>query len=398
MRLPVYFDNHATTPMDERVFDAMVPYFREKFGNAASHTHAYGWDAEAAVNVARKEISALINASPEEITFTSGATESNNLALKGVAEAHHESGGHIIIAATEHRSVLDTCHFLERKGFIVKVVPVDRDGFVHIKKIEEVITPKTILISIMMANNEIGTIASVAQIGSLCVSRGILFHTDAVQAAAYLPIDVKGMHIDLLSLSAHKMYGPKGIGALYIHRRYPRFVLIPQIHGGGHEGGFRSGTLNVPAIVGFGKAAAIAREELYSDSDRLTHMRDRFISGLLERIEEIRLNGHLQQRLPNNVNVTIAGISADTLMMELKDIAFSSGSACSSSNPEPSYVLRALGLEEGEIKSSIRIGLGRFTTEEEVTYGIKRISEEVVRLRQSRSHPQKKNASTQVLL
>lgn len=210
MKLPVYFDNHATTPMDDRVFDAMVPYFREKFGNAASHAHAYGWDAEAAVNVARKEISALINASPEEITFTSGATESNNLALKGVAEAYHESGGHIIIAATEHISVLDTCHFLERKGFIVKVVPVDRDGFVHIKKIEEVITPKTILISIMMANNEIGTIAPVAQIGSLCVSRGILFHTDAVQAAAYLPINVRGMHIDLLSLSAHKMYGPKG--------------------------------------------------------------------------------------------------------------------------------------------------------------------------------------------
>ncbi len=397
MKHPLYFDNHATTPVDERVFNVMLPYFREKFGNAASRTHAYGWDAEAAVSVARKEIAALINASPNEIIFTSGATESNNLALKGIAEANRKSGGHIVVAATEHPSILDVCHSLERKGFSVTVVPVDREGLIHVEEIEGAITPKTIIVSIMMANNEIGTIAPVAEIGALCTAQGILFHTDAVQAVAYLPIDVGRMHIDLLSLTAHKMYGPKGIGALYIRRRHSRCTLISQIEGGGQEEGFRSGTLNVPAIVGFGKAAAIAREELYTDSDRLTQLRNRFISGLHERIGDIRLNGHPLHRLPNNINITIPGISADTLMMEMKDIAISSGSACSSTHGGSSHVLQALGADEADIHASIRIGLGRFTTEEEVTYGIQKISETVLRLRHKRKHSQEKDTSVKVI-
>ena len=381
MNLPVYFDNHATTPLDERVFDAMVPYLKDKFGNAASRTHSYGWDAEAAVTVARKRIAELIHASPDEIVFTSGATESNNLALKGVAGTYSK-GGHIITAATEHRSVLDTCRWLERRGFDVTIVPVDTQGLVRTADIEKAITPKTILVSIMMANNEIGTIAPISSIGLLCSSRGILLHTDAVQAVSSLPIDVRTMNIDLLSISAHKMYGPKGVGVLYIRRSHPRFEFVPQIEGGGHEQGFRSGTLNVPAIVGFGKASTITAESLSSEFVRLTHLRDMFISGLCERIGTVKVNGHRSERLPNNINVAIPGISADTLLMAMKDIACSSGSACSSAHPEPSHVLRAIGLNESDVRSSIRIGLGRFTTEEEVLYGIQRIFESVESLRQ----------------
>jgi cysteine desulfurase len=383
MKIPIYFDNHATTPMDERVFEAMMPYFRDKFGNASSRTHAYGWDAEAAVNVARKEIAALIHASPDDIIFTSGATESNNLALKGMAGAQLEGGGHIITVATEHRSVLDVCRSLEQQGYGVTVVPVDGQGIVRTQDIENAITPNTFMVSVMMANNEIGTLAPIAEIGSLCSSHGILFHTDAVQAASTLPINVKEMHIDLVSLSAHKMYGPKGIGALYMNSQNQRAKCVPQIEGGGQEKGLRSGTLNVPAIVGFGKAAAIARESFDTERARLTQLRDRFITGLHEGIGTIRLNGHNTERLSNNINITIPGIPAATLMMNMKDIACSSGSACSSAYPEPSHVLQALGIHEADIRSSIRIGLGRFTTDEEIDYGIQRIAGAVELMRQS---------------
>ncbi len=393
MKIPMYFDNHATTPMDERVFEAMMPYFRDKFGNASSRTHTYGWDAEAAVNVARKEIAALIHASPDDIIFTSGATESNNLALKGMAGAQHEGGGHIITTATEHRSVLDVCRSLEQQGYGVTVVPVDGQGIVSTQDIENAITPKTFMVSVMMANNEIGTLAPIAEIGSLCSSHGILFHTDAVQAASTLPINVKEMHIDLVSLSAHKMYGPKGIGVLYMNRQHQREECVPQIEGGGQENGLRSGTLNVPAIVGFGKAAAIARASLDTERERLTQLRDRFITGLHERIGPMRLNGHNTERLSNNINITIPGISAATLMMNMKDIACSSGSACSSANPEPSHVLQALGVHEADIRSSIRIGLGRFTTDEEIDYGIQRIAGTVEFMRQSYHHSRSVNST-----
>jgi cysteine desulfurase len=374
MKIPVYFDNHATTPVDERVVNAMLPYFSDKFGNASSRTHSYGWDADAAVELARKEIADLIHASPDEIIFTSGATESNNLALKGVSEAHRTGGGHIITAATEHRSVLDVCRSLERQGYGVTVIPVDREGIVSTLDIENALTSNTFMISVMMANNEIGTLAPLAEIGALCSSHGILFHTDAVQAASTVPINVKEMHVDLMSLSAHKMYGPKGIGALYMKRRLHREGCIPQIEGGGQESGVRSGTLNVPAIVGFGKAAAIARTSLDTERVRLTRLRDRFITGLRGGIGEIKLNGHETERLSNNINFTIPGISAATLMMNMKDIACSSGSACSSAYPEPSHVLHALGTPDADIRSTIRIGLGRFTTDEEIEYGIQRIT------------------------
>ncbi|HKA35131.1 MAG TPA: IscS subfamily cysteine desulfurase [Candidatus Binatia bacterium] len=380
LKLPVYLDNHSTTPVDPRVLEAMLPYFNEKFGNAASRHHAFGWEAEAAVDQARGEIARLIHTSAREIVFTSGATESNNLALKGAAEGYKDRGDHIVTCATEHRAVLDSCKALERRGFKVTYLPVDRAGRLHLDRLEAALTDKTILISLMAANNEIGTLHSLKEIGRMAKKRNIVFHSDAAQAVGKVPLDVEELGIDMLSISAHKMYGPKGVGALYVRSKGPKVNLKPIIDGGGHERGLRSGTLNVPAIVGFGKACEIARAEMTQEADRLASLRERLKDGLLRRLDEVYVNG-APERLPGNMNLSFAYIEGESLMMALKDIALSTGSACTTASLEPSHVLRALGLHEDLIHASIRFGLGRFNTGEEIDYTIGRVAEEVTRLR-----------------
>jgi len=381
MKLPIYLDYHATTPLDPRVFAAMQPYFFEDFGNAASRQHAFGWKAEAAVEKARAQVAAAIGASAKEIVFTSGATEANNLALIGLAEVQHEKGRHLLSAVTEHRSVLDPLKELERRGFELDVLPVDSAGRIDLEQVATAIRPDTIAISLMAANNEIGTLHPLREIGRIAKDRGVLFHCDAAQAAGKIPLDVEGMGIDLLTLSAHKFYGPKGIGALYVRGHKPKLRLKAQIFGGGHERGLRSGTLNVPGIVGMGEALALSVSEMKEEGIRLAKLRDRLWTNLKAAIPEIRRNGDPERSLPQNLNVTILGVSSDWLMMELKEIAVASGSACSSASPEPSHVLRALGLGAEAAKSSIRFGLGRWTTVEEVDYAAAKVAEKVLQFR-----------------
>lgn len=382
MKIPVYLDNHATTPVDPRVLEAMLPYFGEKFGNAASRSHAFGWEAEAAVDEAREQVAQIIQAaSPREIVFTSGATESDNLAIKGVAESYRDKGDHIVTCATEHRAVLDSCKALERRGYRVTYLGVDRYGIVRLDQLREAVTDKTVLISVMAANNEIGTIQPIREIGQLAKEKGILYHCDATQGVGKIPMSVEEMGIDLLSLSGHKIYGPKGVGALYVRSKRPKVRLSPVIDGGGHERGMRSGTLNVPGIVGLGKACQIAMHELAREAARLQQLRARLKDGIFGQLDEVYVNGHPTQRLPGNLNVSFAHVEGESLMMALKEIAVSSGSACTSAALEPSYVLRALGIPEALAHSSIRFGLGRFNTEEEVDYALRRVVEEVTRLR-----------------
>ncbi|MDH4153379.1 MAG: IscS subfamily cysteine desulfurase [Nitrospira sp.] len=383
MKLPIFLDNHSTTPMDPRVLEAMLPYFVEKFGNAASRNHAFGWAAEEAVEEARKRIAKLIKADAKEIVFTSGATESDNLALKGVLEMYKEKGTHIITSSTEHRAVLDTAKSLEAKGLAtVTYLPVDKHGMVNPQDVQNAITDKTILISVMLANNEIGTINPIAEIGKIAKARGILFHCDATQGVGKIPVDVQTMGIDLMSFSAHKIYGPKGIGALYVRKRNPRVRIAPQIDGGGHERGMRSGTLPVPLIVGFGKACELCEQEMATETARLTKMRDRLQAEIMAALEESYLNGHPTNRLPGNLNISFAYVEGESLLMGMKDIALSSGSACTSATLEPSYVLRALGVGTELAHSSIRFGLGRFNTEDEIDYTIKKVIEIVTKLRE----------------
>jgi len=382
VKLPVYMDHHATTPVDPRVLEAMLPFFTEKFGNAASRNHIFGWEAEKATENARAQIAALINADPKEIIFTSGATESDNLALKGVAEMYREKGDHIITMAIEHKAVLDTGKRLEKSGFKVTYLPVDGKGLIDLEDLRRAITPKTILISIMYANNEIGVLQPIEQIGALAKEHGVLFHSDATQAVGKIPFDVKKFNVDLASLSAHKMYGPKGIGALYVRRRNPRVQLAPIIDGGGHERGMRSGTLAVQQIVGFGKACEVAGQEMPTEMERLRKLRDRLKDGMLARLDEVYINGSLEHRLPHNINLSFAYVEGESLLMGINDVAVSSGSACTSATLEPSYVLKALGVGEDLAHTSIRFGLGRFNTEEEVDYVVERVAETVNRLRE----------------
>jgi cysteine desulfurase len=380
MKTPIYLDHHATTPVDERVLEAMLPYFKNHFGNAASRTHTFGWEAEDAVDRAREQIAKLINAQPKDIIFTSGATESDNLAIKGVAAAS-EKPCHIITQTTEHHAVLDPCKALERQGVEITVLPVDQHGQINPDHIQNAIKDNTALVSVMMANNEIGTLQPLTEIGKLCRKNNIYFHTDAAQAIGKCPIDVEAMHIDLLSISAHKMYGPKGVGALYVSSR-PRVRLIGQMDGGGHEKSMRSGTLNVPGIVGLGEACAIAQKEMASESTRIKHLRDRLQHKLFESLDRIQLNGHPEHRLDGNLNISFSAVDGESLLMGLRDIALSSGSACTSASLEPSYVLRAIGVSPDLAQSSIRFGIGRFNTEEEIDHTTNRVIEEVNRLRE----------------
>jgi cysteine desulfurase len=384
VKLPIYMDNHATTPVDPRVVEAMLPYFTQQFGNAASRSHPFGWGAEKAVDQARDQVASIIGASGREIVWTSGATESNNLALKGAAEFYQDRGKHIITAQTEHKAVLDTCKRLEKDGFQVSYLPVESDGRVSPQRVAGALTDKTILVSIMLANNEIGTVNPIEDIGRVVKAKNgsaPLFHVDAVQGVGKIPFDVNKAQADLVSLSAHKMYGPKGVGALYV-RRKPRVRLTALIDGGGHERGMRSGTLNVPGIVGFGKAAAIAQAEMPEEAARLLALRERLRAGLQSRVSDTFVNGSLEHRLPGNLNISFAYIEGEAMLMGLKDVAVSSGSACTSASLEPSYVLRALGVEEEMAHTSIRFGLGRFNTEEEVDYVIDMVVGKVNKLRE----------------
>lgn len=380
--LPIYMDNNSTTRTDPRVVEAMLPFFTEKYGNAASRSHPFGWDAEAAVDTARDQIAELIGATGKEIIFTSGATEATNLAIKGVAAMYKKKGNHIITQVTEHKATLDVCKRLERDGCTVTYLPVDKFGQVHPDQIRAAITDKTILVSIMAANNEIGTLMPIQAIGAVCKEKGIFFHTDAVQAVGKVPINVIDMGIDLLSLSGHKLYAPKGIGALYVRKKDPRVRLEPQMDGGGHERGMRSGTLPVPLIVGLGAACDIARREMPEESARVLRLREKLRSSIMDRLPESYLNGHPTERLPGNANISFAYVEGEGLMMGIKDVAVSSGSACTSASLEPSYVLRALGVGDELAHSSIRFGLGRFTTEEEVDYVADLVVREVSRLRE----------------
>ena len=382
VKTPIYMDNNSTTRVDPRVVEAMLPYFTEKYGNAASRSHPFGWEAEAAVEEAREQIAELIGASGKEIIFTSGATESSNLAHKGVAAMYKKKGNHIITQATEHKCVLDPCKRLERDGCQVTYLPVDKYGQVHADQIREAITDKTILVSIMAANNEIGTINPIKDIGKLCKEKGILFHCDAVQAVGKIPVDVEEMGIDLLSLSGHKIYAPKGIGALYVRKKDPRVRLEPLIDGGGHERGMRSGTLPVPSIVALGVACDLCRREMPEESKRSFALRERLRKGIMDQLPETYLNGHPTERLPGNANISFAYVEGEGMMMGIKDVAVSSGSACTSASLEPSYVLRALGVGDELAHSSIRFGIGRFNTQEEVDYVIAHVVKEVHRLRE----------------
>ncbi len=382
MKKPIYMDYHATTPVDPRVLQAMLPYFSEQFGNAASRNHSFGWEAERAVDKARQQIAGLIGASPKEIVFTSGATESNNLAIKGVAEMYAEKGDHIITATTEHKAVLDTCKHLQKKGLRITILPVGRDGLVNLEALAAAITDRTILISIMLANNEIGVLQPIREIGRIARERGVLFHTDATQAVGKVPVNVDQDNIDLMSISAHKMYGPKGIGALYVRRKNPRVQLTAQMDGGGHERGMRSGTLNVTGIVGLGEACAVCQSEMADESVRLADLRDRLRAKLEGSLEDTYINGSMEHRLPNNLNMSFAYVEGESLLMGIKDVAVSSGSACTSATLEPSYVLKALGVSDELAHTSIRFGLGRFNTVEEVDYVAERVIETVTKLRE----------------
>lgn len=382
MKTPIYLDNHATTPMDPRVLDSMLPYFGARFGNAASRNHSFGWEAEEAVEHARQQVASLIGANKKEIVFTSGATESNNLAIKGVAEMYAERGNHIITVATEHKAVLDTCKRLEKHGCKVTYLPLQPDGLVDLELLKESITDKTILVSIMYANNEIGVIQPVKEIGAICKQRGVLFHTDATQAVGKIPVDVIKDNIDLLSLSGHKMYGPKGVGALYVRRKSPRVQLTAQMDGGGHERGMRSGTLNVPGIVGLGKACELCHQEMAEEAKRLSGLRDKLMNRIMSELDEVYINGTMEHRLPHNLNISFAYVEGESLLMGINDIAVSSGSACTSATLEPSYVLKALGKGDDLAHSSIRFGLGRFTTEEEVDYAAESLIRIVAKLRE----------------
>jgi cysteine desulfurase len=381
MKFPIYLDNHATTAVDPRVVQAMLPYFTEIYGNAASRNHAFGWGAEEGVEKARKQIADLIGANSKEIIFTSGATESNNLAIKGVAQMYAEKGNHIITAATEHKAVLDTCKHLEKEGFRVTYLPVQGSGAVDLDMLRDSITDKTILVSIMYANNEIGYVQPVAEIGKICKERGVLFHTDGVQAVGKIPVNVIADNIDLMSITAHKLYGPKGVGALYVRRKNPRVQLTAQMDGGGHERGMRSGTLNVPGIVGLGEACAIAQQSMPEEMARHRALRDR-LHAKLATIEESYVNGSMESRLPHNLNMSFAYVEGESLLMGINDIAVSSGSACTSATLEPSYVLKALGLGDDLAHTSIRFGIGRFTTEEEIDYVANKMIEVVEKLRE----------------
>lgn len=381
LKLPIFMDNHSTTPMDPKVLEAMLPYFTEKFGNAASRNHSFGWEAEEATEKARQHLARLVHCDPKEIVLTSGATESDNLALKGVAEIYREKGNHLITCMTEHRAVLDAAKRLEKMGFSVTYLPVDKAGLVNPDDVKNAITDKTILISIMLASNEIGVIHPVAEIGKIAKARGVLFHCDATQAVGKIPVDVEAMGIDLMSFTAHKIYGPKGVGALYVRKRNPRVRLAPMIDGGGHERGMRSGTLPVPLVAGFGKACEIALELMPAESARLARLRDKLQEAIYKNLDEVYLNGHPTQRLPHNLNISFAYVEGESLLMGLKEMALSSGSACTSATLEPSYVLRALGVGSDLAHSSIRFGLGRFNTEEEVDYVAGRVVETVKRLR-----------------
>jgi cysteine desulfurase len=382
MKTPIYFDNHATTPTDPRVVDAMLPYFTTKFGNAASRNHSFGWEAEKAVDNARKQIADTIGATSKEIIFTSGATESDNLAIKGVAEMYAEKGNHIITAATEHKAVLDTCKKLEKHGYRVTYLPVKADGLVDLDMLRESITDKTILITLMYANNEIGVIQPVKEIGKIAHEKGVLFHTDGVQAVGKVPVDVIKDNVDLMSMSAHKIYGPKGVGALYVRRKSPRVQITAQMDGGGHERGMRSGTLNVPGIVGIGEACAICHREMPEESNRLSHLRDKLRNTFETELDEVFINGSMEHRLPHNLNMSFAYVEGESLLMGINDVAVSSGSACTSATLEPSYVLKALGVGDDLAHTSIRFGLGRFNTEEEVDYVAGRVIEVVRKLRE----------------
>jgi cysteine desulfurase len=382
VKLPIYMDNHATTPMDPRVLEAMLPYFTDKFGNAASRNHSFGWAGEEAVENARQQVASLIGATAKEIIFTSGATESDNLMIKGVAEMYREKGNHIITQAIEHKAVLDTCKNLEKHGFEVTYLPVQKDGRVDPEDVRKAIKPTTILICIMYANNEIGIINPVQEIGKIAKEHGIIFAVDGVQAAGKVPVDVQKDNIDLLAISAHKMYGPKGVGALYVRRRNPRVQLSAIIDGGGHERGMRSGTLNVPGIVGLGKACELCQQEMAQESARLLGLRERLRKGLEAKLDEVFINGSMEHRLPNNLNMSFAYVEGESLLMGINDVAVSSGSACTSATLEPSYVLKALGVGEDLAHTSIRFGLGRFTTQEEVDYVIDKMVQVVTKLRE----------------
>ena len=375
-------DYHATTPVDPRVVEAMVPYFTQHFGNAASRNHPFGWEAEEAVEKARKQLADLIGANAKEIVFTSGATEADNLAIKGVAEMYHKKGNHIITCVTEHKAVADTCKRLEKEGYRVTYLPVQKDGLISLDDLLGAITGKTILITIMTANNEIGAIQPIAKIGAIAKEKSILFHTDAAQAVGKIPFNANDLKVDTASMSAHKMYGPKGVGALYVRCRNPRVLLAPIIDGGGHERGMRSGTLNVPGIVGFGKAAELCRQEMAADTERLRKLRDRLNDKLHQGLDEIYVNGSIEHRLPHNLNISFSYVEGESLLMGINDVAVSSGSACTSASLEPSYVLKALGAGDDLAHSSIRFGLGRWSTTEEVDYVASKLVTVVTRLRE----------------
>jgi cysteine desulfurase len=381
MRRPVYLDNHATTRTDPRVVEAMLPYFTEHYGNAASVSHRFGWDADEAVERAREQVARAIGAEPREIIFTSGATEANNLAIKGAALAAVRKGRHLVTASAEHKAVLDPMKRLARDGWGVSIVDCDETGRIPLEAVDDAITERTVLVSVMTANNEVGTINPVAEIGRFCHERGLLFHTDAAQAVGKVPLDVRRDGIDLLSISAHKFYGPKGTGALYIRRRDPQVRLQPMLDGGGHERGFRSGTVAVPLVVGMGMAVELAVAEMPEEATRLGALRDRLHRAIKARVPGIRLNGHPTDRLPGNLNLSFMDVDGEALMMAMRDVAVSSGSACSAADPEPSHVLRAMGLSEDLARSSLRFGLGRFTTDEEIDFAVGAVASAVERLR-----------------
>jgi len=382
IKLPIYLDNHATTPLDPRVLEAMMPYLTTKFGNAASHSHSFGWEAEQAVETAREQVAKFIGAAPKEIIFTSGATEGDNLAIKGVAEAYKEKGNRIVTTVTEHKAVLDSCTHLEKNGYRVTYLPVKADGLIDLDDLRHVIDDRTILVSIMYANNEIGVIQPVAEIGKICKEKGVPFHCDAAQAVGKVPVDVSTDNIDIAAISGHKIYGPKGVGALYVRRKDPRGQLTAQIDGGGHERGMRSGTLNVPGIVGLGKACEIAMQELPEESARLTALRNRLKNKLQSELDEVSINGSMEHRLPGNVNISFLHVEGESLMLGINDIAVSSGAACTSAAIEPSYVLKAIGLDDDVAHSSIRFGIGRFNTAAEIDYVANKVIDVVKKLRE----------------
>jgi cysteine desulfurase len=382
LQLPIYLDYNSTTPCDPRVVEAMLPYFRQSFGNASSKTHSFGWQAEEAVEYAREQVAGLIGAETKEIIFTSGATEATNLALKGIAEAYASKGNHIITSNVEHKAVLDTCKHLEKQGVEISYLPVDSEGLISPEQVEKAIQSNTVLIAIMYANNEVGTVFSIPEIGAIARKHNILFFTDATQAIGKIPVDVNGDNVDIMAFSSHKIYGPKGVGALYVRRKNPRVKLIAQMDGGGHERGIRSGTLNVPGIVGFGKAAEICRSEMGKEAQNLIRLRNKLEEALLK-MRDVYINGNKEHRLPNTSNLSFKNVQGQALMLSInKDIALSSGSACTSASLEPSYVLKALGLSDELAHSSIRFSLGRFTSEEEIGFTIQQLSKAVMQLRE----------------